>query len=267
MRKNRFSLSSFLGGIGCTVLALSLCGVAYAASVNANPVSTKIVVDGVPVTLGADEGYNIGDRNFFQLRAIAKIFDVSVEWEAATDTAVIDTTKPYTEEVAATPEPTPTPTQPVAGAATTLANGKAITDENILEILAEIEKEYPDGTPWGASERYNSPTFGLHGGCNAWAFMVSDRIWGENTGYRTHSNIDDIRIGDVVLLLDRVTGEKVHYFVVTSNIEMSTIPGFSYERFKSSDGNMGGKVAWGGYYYMGALKSDYTFTIYTRYPV
>ena len=123
------------------------------------------------------------------------------------------------------------------------------------------------GADFAADEKSVEDTFGLHGGCNAWAFMVSDRIWGENTGYRTHSNIDDIRIGDMVLLLDRVTGEKVHYFVVTSNIEMSTIPGFSYERFKSSDGNMGGKVAWGGYYYMGALKSDYTFTIYTRYPV
>jgi len=163
-----------------------------------------------------------------------------------------------------TPTPGPTPTPPMSG---NLANGKPITDENILEILAEIEKEYPDGTAWGASERYNSPTFGLHGGCNAWAFMVSDRIWGENTSYQTHSNIDNIRIGDVVLLLDKVTGEKIHYFVVASNIETSTIPGFPYERFSSSDGNSNGKVSWApNSRYIGSMKLDYNFTIYTRYP-
>jgi len=264
MRKNRFSLSSFLGGIGCTVLALGMCGVAYAASVNANPVSTKLVVDGVPATLGVDEGYNIGDRNFFQLRAIAKIFDVSVEWEAATDTAVIDTTKPYTEEVPATPEPTPAPTQPVAGAATTLANGKLISEEAIWEILSEYQKLYPDGTTWGQERYHFSPTFGGGSACNAWACMISDALWGE-ARYTTHHDLEQTKIGDIVYLYDAVT-RSGHWTVVTGRGSTFAGIGLEYDYFESCDGNANGKVSWGGKNYFDSILGFYpNSTVYSFY--
>ena len=264
MRNNRFSLSSFLGGIGCTVIALSLCGVAYAASVNANPVSTKIVVDGVPVTLGADEGYNIGDRNFFQLRAIAKIFDVSVEWEAATDTAYLDTGKPYTEEVPATPEPTPAPTQPVAGAATTLANGKVISEEAIWEILSVYQKLYPDGTAWGQERYHFSPIFGGGYACDAWAYMISDALWGE-AKYTTHHDLEQTKIGDIVYFYNNETDNR-HWAVVTGHGTTFAGIGMEYDYFETCDGNANGKVIWSiKNYYDSILKSYPNSTVYSFY--
>ena len=128
----KFSLSSFAAGMVCTVAIFGLGTTAYAAYVNLNPSTTKLVVDSTAVDV---IGYNVESRNYFQLRELAKIFDVSLEWEAATDTAYMDSTKPYAEE---TPAPVTTP--PVSAAAT-LANGKAITGANILEILAELEQE------------------------------------------------------------------------------------------------------------------------------
>ena len=164
-----------------------------------------------------------------------------------------------------TPTPSPTPTPPMSG---TLANGRAITDENILEILAELEKEYPDGTPWGEDKYYASPKLGYGGGCIAWAYMVSDRIFGEDTAYQTHTNIDNIRIGDVVWIRSKDNPANQHYFVVASNIETVVVPNVgSYERFSSSDGNSNGKVSWSpNSRYIHTLKNNYTFTIYTRYP-
>ena len=163
-----------------------------------------------------------------------------------------------------TPTPTPTPTPPVSG---TLANGKAITDENILAVLAEIEKEYPDGTPWGASERYHSAAYGLQGGCNAWAYMVSDRIFGKEALYTVHSSIDDVRIGDIVQLNDKTTGESVHYFVAISGIETISVPGLEpYEVLYGSDGNANGQIAWRLSRTIARQKTLHTFTIYTRYP-
>jgi hypothetical protein len=215
-------------------------------------------VDGAAVDV---TGYNVDSRNYFQLRELAKIFDVSLEWEAATDTAYMDSTKPYVEE---TPAPVTTP--PVSAAAT-LANGKAVTEENILEILAELEQEYPDGTEWDENKYYYSPTFGAHGGCNAWAFMVSDRIFGDYASYRTHSNLADVRIGDVVLLTSKTTGKDVHYFVVTSGIEVLNTPGLpAYEYFLGCDGNSNDKVSWGWKAYLHTYKENYTFTVYTRHP-
>jgi hypothetical protein len=249
----KFSLSSFAAGILCTVAVLGLGTTAYAAYVNLNPSSTKLVVDGTAVNV---TGYNVENRNYFQLRELAKIFNVALEWEAATDTAYMDSSKPYAEE-----PPAPV-TMPPAIAAT-LANGKTVTEENILEILAEIEAEYPDGTPWDESKYYYSPTFGAHGGCNAWAFMVSDRIFGDYATYRTHSNIYDIKVGDVVLLLDKSTGNKIHYFVVTSPIEVNAL---GRERFYSSDGNMGDSITWNTPNYLVSMIEKYNFSIFTRYP-
>jgi hypothetical protein len=204
----KFLLSSFAAGMVCTVAIFGLGTTAYAAYVNLNPSTTKLVVDGAAVNV---TGYNVDSRNYFQLRELAKIFDVSLEWEAATDTAYMDSTKPYAEETSA-----PVTTPPMSTAAT-LANGKAITDANILEILAEIEKEYPDGAPWDETVVYSSPSFGVGDACAAFAFLVSDHAWGE-TPYRTHSDIDCIKTGDIVLRVNKST-KATHYFVVTSEIE------------------------------------------------
>ena len=206
--------------------------------------------------LGTDKGIFDGTMNMSRAQAATVLCRLS---DYRTGGAV----QPPTPSPDPTPTPSPTPA-PVSG---TLANGKPITDENILAILAEIEEEYPDGTEWGASERYYSSAYGLQGGCNAWAYMVSDRIFGKDAPYVTHSSIDDARIGDVVQLNDKTTGESVHYFVVASENETISTPGLpAYEYFFSSEGNVNGRVSWEGKRYIHTLKNNYAFTIYSRYP-
>ena len=80
----------------------------------------------------------------------------------------------------------------------TLANGKPVTEENVLEILKEIEAEYPDETPWGTDKVYHSVCFGTGKECAAFAFMVSDRIFGKLAFKRTVTDYNSIRPGDVI---------------------------------------------------------------------
>jgi len=244
----KFSLSSFAAGMVCTVAIFGLGTTAYAAYVNLNPSSTKLVVDGAAVNV---TGYNVESRNYFQLRELAKTFDVSLEWEAATDTAYMDSTKPYAEETSA-----PVTTPPMSTAAT-LANGKAVTEEYILEILAEIEKEYPDGAPWGTEKNYFSPMLGDGNACAAFAFMASDRIWGEWAPSHQVQNANDIRAGDIFY-------NGTHYGVFCNINDKDSV------YFFYASGNVSEAVSWGGYGLIESIDERIvagTFVVYSRYPV
>jgi hypothetical protein len=85
---------------------------AFAASVIANPTTSKVYVNGSEVAVTA---YNIGDSNYFKLRDIGQAVDFAVTWDGDSDSIFIDATKPYTPEtataVAATPTPNETPVQ------------------------------------------------------------------------------------------------------------------------------------------------------------
>ena len=57
------------------------------------PTSSKIYLNGKEVTFAA---YNIEGNNYFRLRDIAEAFDFSVEWDGATNTISVDTSRGYT---------------------------------------------------------------------------------------------------------------------------------------------------------------------------
>ena len=138
----------------------------------------------------------------------------------------------------------------------TLANGKPATVENVLAVLDEIKAEYPDGTPWGTSNSYYSTVFGKGTECAAFAFMVSDRIFGV---VPKHEVVDfsTIRPGDVIALKDASGGIR-HWSVATSTVGDD---GF----FSTVDGNVGGKILWTGW---GDVESAEKggYIVYTRYP-
>jgi len=60
----------------------------------ATPTASKIYKDGEEISLTA---YNINGYNYFKLRDIAKIFDIGVTWDGATNTIGIDTSIGYVE--------------------------------------------------------------------------------------------------------------------------------------------------------------------------
>ena len=56
------------------------------------PTSSKIYLDGELVEFTA---YNIEGNNYFRLRDIMQIFDIFVEWDGATSTITLYTSKGY----------------------------------------------------------------------------------------------------------------------------------------------------------------------------
>ncbi len=83
----------FLAGLLCGAVVFG--GVNAYAAVLAERSSHKVTVDGVPVAV---EAYNINGSNYFQLRDLAKLLDVGIEWNSATRTVEISTEGGYTED-------------------------------------------------------------------------------------------------------------------------------------------------------------------------
>ncbi len=135
-----------------------------------------------------------------------------------------------------------------------LTNGKPITEENVLELLREIEKDWPTGTVWGT---HNTP--GTHKNevpstasgqimrnyhvsntyaCGAYASMVSSLIFGDtaNLGRRL-DDLSQIRPGDILVYVRNSSG-KVWHIVVALESPSDT------NSFYITDGNAGETIQW-----------------------
>ena len=140
----------------------------------------------------------------------------------------------------------------------TLSNGKEITEANVKEILEELKAEFPDGMAWGQEKTYTSPTIGTGRACNAFAYMVSDEIFGQFAPLTKHQNFDSIKVGDIIWVKNS-DNDYSHLLIVTS------IDGDIY---RGVSGNSDGKVNWDG---RGRISyfSEPNFSesiVYSRYP-
>jgi len=265
-------------------------GVAIAAGIMAQPKTAAIEIDGKIVDL---KGYLIEDAHYFQLRDLSASLksggkDFSIIWDGEGNRVIIDTSRGYdaneqfAPQVTATPETTATLSvkermtihdfgDGTMGIVTKgdaipgkLANGKDISDENITAMLAELEAIFPDGTTWGDGtngtlySHMSDITTG--GGCNAWAGMTADLLWGKGAEYSNHSDLSNVKPGDIVQLMNKETGRE-HWFVVRglgTSITGSTV-------IFTCDGNVNGKVSWSSRP-VGAAINDYpNSVIYTFY--
>jgi hypothetical protein len=168
---------------------------------------------------------------------------------------------------------------------TTLANGKAVTEENVLELLRQIEQDWPTGTVWGTRK-----TPGTHKnevpctqarqvmdayrvsetyGCSGYASMVSSLIFGDEANpARRLENLSQIRPGDIIFMVRNETGKVWH---VTVALESPN----EKNAFHITDGNAGETVQWPDREnpygrdnldcYRGEGKS-YHLEVWTRYP-
>ena len=151
--------------------------------------------------------------------------------------AVDDSGKPTVPE---TPKPeTPvTPTQPEAPKTGMLTNGKPITEANVLAMLADLKRQWPDGTydynktnplysqsstahPGiaAATNTYNVDNGGkvsTRYGCGGYAAFICDSIFGLDATWRktTYANS---RPGDLMIQLD-ANGKLTHVAVCTEII-------------------------------------------------
>lgn len=161
-----------------------------------------------------------------------------------------------TETVTPTEPETPVENEKPVQTTGTLANGMAITEDNAMEILEELKEEYPHGSAWGKDKYYRSSTLGPAYECAAFAFMVSDRIFGD-LPVRAHTDYDNIKVGDIVEMKGS-NGQTAHWEVVTTPKEAD---GF----FGVVSGNNDGLVGWG----WSTLEpfETYGYVIHTRYPI
>lgn len=169
-----------------------------------------------------------------------------------------------------------------------LNNGKPITQENVLELLAEAKKIWPDGLSWNATGKdtniYNSgkgETIAYKAilahhtnpaqACGGFAAMLSDYVFGASSNpVRRLTDNTQVRPGDIVFRINP-DGSVAHV-----NIALTTAgrtnggnPGI-----KTADGNANSVVGWtdtaSNYptriddYQRAAGMS--TCIIYTRYP-
>lgn len=135
-----------------------------------------------------------------------------------------------------------------------LANGKPVTEENVLELLLQIEKDWPQDTIWGT---HNTPgTYknevpstaanrimdvywvSEYYGCSGYAAMVSSLIFGDksNPGRRL-DDLSQIRPGDILF---RVRNDDGSIWHVTVALESPN----EINAFHVTDGNHGGIVRW-----------------------
>lgn len=130
-----------------------------------------------------------------------------------------------------------------------LANGKDVTERNVKSALAELEDDYADGDVWNMDWKYRSNVMGSLYGSEAFAWTISDQVFGE-LEVTEHRKAEELRPGDVVHLDD------YDEYVVVLNVDDDE---FTY---LSVTGN--GTIYWDGLEYLDGLDRD--DTIYTRYP-
>ena len=259
-------------GILAGMLLSGPAGTALAA-LTANPSSQTFYLDGQKINLQA---YEINGSNYVKLRDVGQTVGFGVSYDAATNSVHISPNQPYVEEVK-------------SATANTgdgyLTNGKPVTEENVLEILHQIEKDWPAGTIWGThdtpgthkneipstvSNRVMS-SYRVSGeyGCGAYASMVSSLIFGDKTNpARALEDLSQIRPGDIIFRVNNATGKIWH---VTIALESPN----TVNAFHITDGNCGGKVSWPDIEspysrnnldcYRGEL-ADYHLEVWTRYP-
>ena len=154
------------------------------------------------------------------------------------------------------PEEPEQPSNP-SSSTQTLTNGKAVTVENVLEILGELKEKYPHKSTFDTSTPYYfaiKHTYGYD--CAKLAFMISDEIFGVDAPIRSHMNYGNVRPGDIIECKDD-NGNTFHWFVI-SEIDQTG-------RYRGVGGGASGIVMWSETGRLSASTVDNDI-IWTRYP-
>lgn len=135
-----------------------------------------------------------------------------------------------------------------------LTNGKTVTEANVLELLRQIEKDWPNGTVWGSrkipgthkNEVPGTVATGLTDAywvsgvyaCGGYANMVSSLLFGDTSNpARRVEDLTQIRPGDVLFLVRNDTDQVWHVIVALESPN-------GMHCFHYTDGNHGSTVYW-----------------------
>jgi len=177
---------------------------------------------------------------------------------------------------------------PAAGTGT-LANGKPITEENVLDMIQELLKKYPSGMKWDdntwrqdpasatlnrIAENYRTReggTVSMQGGCGGFASLVSDSIFGSgDVNPARKVPVETARPGDVLIELD-ASGKLTHVSTAASRINgLDKNTSNSVQALTIYDGNNGDAVRLSPYQAVPSkptgIYTDFYVECWTRYP-
>ncbi len=240
-----------------------------AAGLLASSSSQQFYLNGQNIHL---EAYEINGSNYVKLRDVGQAVGFGVTYDAATNSVHISPDQPYTEEAAITADRD--------SGDGYLTNGKPVTEENVLEILRQIEKNWPRGTAWDETTKNEVPSTEANRiidnypvnhsyGCGGYAAMVSSLIFGDTTnpGYKLEDS-SQLRPGDILFRVNNETGKIWHVAIALESPN-------STNAFHITDGSCGGTVHWPDRqapygrdnldFYRGEF-TKYHLEVWTRYP-
>lgn len=132
---------------------------------------------------------------------------------------------------------------------TKLVNGSTATQANVKSALTMLKIEYPNNGSWDTTKTYTSTVLGSAYGCDAFAYTMSDRVFGNMSASK--SKAGDLKPGDVVYL----SSKRIYVIVVDVDEDDDE---FTYAYCDTT-----GKITWNNTEDISDLGSK--DTIYTRY--
>ena len=166
-------------------------------------------------------------------------------------------------------------------APTTLTNGKAVTEENVLAMLEELKSQYPEGMdfsegyPLGETSpvrpathpyfRKRDPSSHTSStlGCGGWATLLSDAMLGQNGFPVRKVTLAEARPGDIMILLQ--DGLLVHVAIITRGASTEDGKTTFVVTEAATDDQGVYRLHWDVDCTWSA-DSQYTYDIWTRYP-
>lgn len=138
-----------------------------------------------------------------------------------------------------------------------LPNGKARSEENVLELLELVKQGCPDGTVWSATARYDykAPKLGPVQGCLSFGMAVSDFVFGEESPVTQHRNFRSLAVGDVI----HIRGGEAERVLILTSVDREE------DAYTACALEKNGKVTWEEWGPLSGLVDAFGFTtVYSR---
>ncbi len=134
----------------------------------------------------------------------------------------------------------------------TVIDDAAITSDNVYSLITALQSKYSEGMSWTNDNFYQSDSLNSAGyGCEAFALICSDAAFGSLPVSKTHSDFDDILVGDMI----RMNNDTHTVVVLEKKVDSVVV----------AEGNYNSSIHWGREISRQSLE-DGGFTVRTRYP-
>ena len=175
------------------------------------------------------------------------------------------------------------PEKPEQAPSAVMLNGKAVTEENVLEAMKELRAQYPENTDFSAGyptgndspvrtethvyERSRDPSTRTSNtlGCGGWSTLISDTIFGQAGFPLRKVPLADARPSDIGIQLD-ANNRLVHVFTIAERPKMTNDGKLSFLITEAgTDSQDVYRIHWDRTYSW-KEGDKYHFDVFTRYP-